>query len=342
MENEFLFFINERLNAKQIEFRPMNRKREDWESVLARLEFEPARYLYNVVRYYNFYFAEKFSLLLDQSTIVYSNNKPVGIWPLMIAKENDRTSIAIKSFGGGVMPPQIVADYPIRASKRLQHKLLELLDSYCNRNSFDQLVLSDVFVGEIGVSEWYSQTVHKAEVTVSDHVQYLNLQRGNEYANAHIRKAYKPLISKSQKRFSTVLGTSSNSESFKIYKQLHHEVSGRITRNSTTWKAQHDLLKDNNAFCSLVFDGQKPVGAAYFIKSHDEVSYFSGAYSKDYLNESVGHLALYNAIQHAISQKIKWFRIGHIRQQASQKLNDIDFFKNGFVSHIITENTSYL
>ena len=50
MENEFLFFINERLNAKQIEFRPMNRKREDWESVLARLEFEPARYLYDVVR----------------------------------------------------------------------------------------------------------------------------------------------------------------------------------------------------------------------------------------------------------------------------------------------------
>ena len=144
MENEFLFFINERLNAKQIEFRPMNRKREDWESVLARLEFEPARYLYDVVRYYNFYFAEKFSLLVDQSTIVYSNNRPVGIWPLMIAKENDRTPITMKSFGSGVMPPQIVADYPIRASKRLQHKLLELLDSYCNRNSFDQLVLSDV------------------------------------------------------------------------------------------------------------------------------------------------------------------------------------------------------
>ena len=132
-----------------------------------------------------------------------------------------------------------------------------------------------------------------------------------------------------------MLGTSSNSESFKIYKQLHHEVSGRITRNSTTWKAQHDLLTDNNAFCSLVFDGQKPVGAAYFIKSHDEVSYFSGAYSKDYLNESVGHLALYNAIQHAISQKIKWFRIGHIRQQASQKLNDIDFSKTALLATLL-------
>ena len=63
----------------------------------------------------------------------------------MIAKENDRTPITMKSFGSGVMPPQIVADYPIRASKDYNTSYSNYWTLTVIEIHLTNFVLSDVF-----------------------------------------------------------------------------------------------------------------------------------------------------------------------------------------------------
>lgn len=338
MELDFVTYCNSALKSKQIELRPLQHCTDLWTEVSLKLPYQPGRYVEDVVNYYRLHFQSQFDLAHDQSVVILANNAPIGIWPLMVAKKDATDRLEFMTHGEPILPPLFIKDYPHRASNRLQHKLYDLIHDFGKLNSFNSPLFADIFTGQIGISEWYAQTIQVAEKSSSNHIQYTHLEQGMPFVESHIRKAYKPLINGAKKKFSTSIVDASNPQDFLLYKELHHFVSGRITRVEATWNAQLTLIKKGHGFCVLIYHDDEVVGAAYFTMTSDEAAYFSGAYKRDYAKEPLGHLTLYTALEHAVKQDLKWLRIGLLRQNKEQKLTDIDFFKNGFATHIIIEN----
>jgi len=338
MDFDFIRYANSIFQKKQIKLYLIDDCEDIWEQTFSNIHFQSTQYIKEMVNYQGHYFNEKFHDIIEQSVVIFSNNAPIAIWPLTISKTDTNSAYQFNSHGGAILPPLFVKTYPLRASNRLMHSLYKLLLEFGAKNFFGTPLFSDIFTGTIGVNEWYAQVIAESKECITNYVQYIHIEKGMEFINLNIRKAYKPLISDAQKRFETTFVTADNSEDFFIYKNLHAEVSGRKTRGENTWKTQQNMIKNNRGFCVLISYKSEFSGAAFFLESADEASYFSGAYRKNKVSESLGHLALYSAINYALKKNIKWFRLGKLRINQEKKISDIDFFKNGFASHVITEN----
>ena len=62
-------------------------RREDplsWDIVFNKLEYKPLDYLNWMIDYEFKYHLQNYDEILDQSIVILSDNKPIGIWPILI------------------------------------------------------------------------------------------------------------------------------------------------------------------------------------------------------------------------------------------------------------------
>ena len=161
-------------------------------------------------------------------------------------------------------------------------------------------------------------------------VQTVNL------AFSNIRRSYKSTIrSPKARELEVSVLRSDTAHKFHEFKDLHREVSGRITRGERTWLMQLEALKSGDAFIVEVRREGTLVGGSFISTSRDEALYGVGAYSRPLMKDGfpIGHVAQVEVIRHLARLGISRYLIGVQRDNLNihdSKLKGIDAFKRGF------------
>lgn len=146
--------------------------------------------------------------------------------------------------------------------------------------------------------------------------RYLNLTNGYHAVRASYRKSLRPLINQISRNYeiNTIASSSSSLNdincSFQAYKNLHHRVSGRITRPASTWDIQRSLILDGTAYLISIYESTTLLGAAFFIQSKLTTFYFSGAYDRSCEGSGLSHALVDMSIQKSCRSKVPFFDFG--------------------------------
>lgn len=193
---------------------------------------------------------------------------------------------------------------------------------------FFQLPLSNLDLGHLVATHAIRPHGFHAELRI-------DLRQSGEFHLAKIRKKFRQNLQKLQ-AFGE-LEISNAAKDLVLLRDLHRQVSGRVTRTSATWLVQESALSAGKAFLVLVRDSnQHLVGALYVMHAGSEAVSFSAAYDRSVTQRGIP-LGLWS----------EWAAMSHLRErigvvsytigQASpadltdQKLVGINRFKDGFV-----------
>ena len=308
-----------------------------WNVVASELQYLPVAYSQHVIDFQLAYYAGAGNSLVDISLVIFHDNTPCAIWPLSIQLG---TREPISSFFDQIMPPLFISGF----SKKSQKSILKL----CHRFLVDGVRacegttwrIGESFHNEVGLSEWYQQAVERCEHTRIEHELFVDLSLSIEDIKASIRKSYKPLISAGVKYWDVELMDDRNDVIWQEFRNLHLQVSGRVTRSDETWKSQHLSIETGNEMLIYLRNSDnRMVGGALFNLTKDEGSYSVGVYDRSLFNKPLGHVVQFKAIEEMKNRGLLWYSIGkrfyHTDTPNSTKKEiSISEFKHGFATHM--------
>ena len=140
--------------------------------------------------------------------------------------------------------------------------------------------------------------------------------------------------------------TAPDRERFEVYRSLHREVAGRVTRPAASWDVMHELLTEGRAQLILAHLGERTVAATYFMRFGRLALYASGAYVRDLEKFPVSHWPLYASMLAAKHSGVERLVIGPVFLEndphATPKERSIGAFKVGFATEVRTFRTYVL
>ena len=171
------------------------------------------------------------------------------------------------------------------------------------------------------------------------HDLYVNCNLSLEHINAKIRKSYKSLVNRGREDWLVELHEQASSTLFDEFRNLHHEVSGRITRSQETWDHQLHLVNRNNGFLITLRDRQdeRMIGASLFQYTPWEAMYAVAVYDRSLFHKGLGHVVQMEAIRELKKKGVKWYYIGQRPYPGDESTPDdkelsIAYFKEGFMT----------
>lgn len=321
--------------------------KEDWDFVTNNAVYTPINYSLSMVQYQHAY-VKHFKQTYQLSTVIYDNNKPVGVWPLCMTYFNNAWHCG--SNEGAVLPPLFVNNYGEKGRKALIENCLKSLDFLCKETSQKQWIGVESIM-QLGVSIWHRRLMERGAVIINvSHELYVDLSRDYSEIKGNIRKSYRSLISKGLKLWNAQILNRVSHEIFSEFQNLHQVVAGRITRSQETWNMQEEAINNGDAFLITLRDSKDVmVGGGLFYNSKDEGCYSAGAYNRELFEHPLGHVVQMEAISYMKEKGLKWHKIGarpYIGDSISpsEKEISIGHFKEGFASNtfikINTKNTN--
>lgn len=147
----------------------------------------------------------------------------------------------------------------------------------------------------------------------------------------NLRKSYKSLINRAEERFR--VETTSSCEigvarkATELAQETHFCSAKRRTRPQRTWDLQALWVASGDGLLLIARENFDLVGFAYVIRWKDWAYYASGAALKD----NVSHLLLWEAMKALKADgSTRYFEIGYVDENGSEKERNIAFFKSGF------------
>lgn len=316
---------------------------EAWDQVWQSLPYQSVAYSVSMIEYQRTYFRDSGWELYDASLVLRTDGRPCALWPLTLGGPNG--SPRITSAGAAVMAPAFTSGLSPRVVKKICARAIAFMRLLCAEQGLAELVVEQGptpgLVTE-GASEWHQQLLAAGATVVLRHDLYADLRPALPDIRASVRKSFRPLINVGLRNWSVfVLDQSNASETvWAEFKQLHCEVSGRITRNDETWAQQHTMLGMGEAFLVGLRDpaDQRLVGAGFFQCTRDEGLYAVGAYDRSLFDRPLGHVVQQRAIETMKVLGLRWYCIGerHYPQdqpKPTDKQVTIAAFKQGFASN---------
>jgi FemAB family protein len=308
-----------------------------WKSVLDQHKATPSIfYLFNTVQYYVAYFSQNRSVNL--SLVVYSNNYPVGIFPLMV-HQNERDEWILSSNGVEIVEPIFIPDLARKFKKRLESQLAELINTLSSKLCIRHCQFTNVEYGQL--SSWYLMWIEKASKTFSTHHLLVDLSLPLEEIRSKFRRSFKNLINKALREWKMDVHESVSEEIFDQFRLLHKEVSGRSTRPIESWNEQKKQIDLSESFLVTISNDQgQMVGAGLFTYSGYQGLYCVGAYKRELFDKPLGHAIQMKAIETLKNKGLNWYEIGqkHLkadRVPATDKELSISHFKEGFSTQVV-------
>lgn len=124
---------------------------------------------------------------------------------------------------------------------------------------------------------------------------------------------------------------------FDLFRELHAEVAGRVTRPLESWDASFDLVAKGEGALVLAYIGDLLVGGTLVLDAGQTAYYASGAYRRDYFDKPISHFPLYRCFALARARGRIWFDVGDLKGEGAalnEKENHIAEFKAGFTSFV--------
>jgi hypothetical protein len=124
---------------------------------------------------------------------------------------------------------------------------------------------------------------------------------------------------------------------FDMFRDLHAEVAGRVTRPLASWDASFDMVAGGSGALVLAYIDELLVGGTLALDAGQTSYYASGAYRRDYFDKPISHLPLYSCFALARGRGRRWFDVGDLKGEGAalnEKENHIAEFKAGFTSYM--------
>ena len=155
-----------------------------------------------------------------------------------------------------------------------------------------------------------------------------------------LRKSYRSLVNAGRRELTIEIvdGTAPDRERFEVYRELHREVAGRVTRPTESWDVMYGMVVDGRAQLVLAHLEGRPVAATYLMTFGPFALYASGAYARDLGKFPVSHWPLYASMLEARRRGVTRLLLGAVFPQAdpgsSAKERSIATFKLGFATSV--------
>lgn len=315
-----------------------------WDLVWRALPYQGVAYAATMIDYQHTYFRGAGWTLQDVSLVLCADGKPRGIWPLTLGGPAD--SPRLSSAGAPILAPALVAGLSPRLVKKICVRAIEFVRLICKTGGLADPVLEqgpEPGLATQGATEWHQQLMLLgAEVSVR-HDLYADLCPALPDIRATVRKSFRPLINVGLRTWShfVINHDNPNEAVWEEFRQLHHNVAGRITRSDQTWSAQFSMINAGQAFLVGLRDpaNQRLIGGGFFQYTRDEGLYAVSAYDRSLFNKPLGHAVQQIAIETMKALGLRWYRIGercYPRDQPkpTDKEVNISAFKQGFASHV--------
>ena len=322
------------------QFRMHNK--EDWNIIVERANNVPIAYAWHFVDYNSVYFQSFSESSMDISLILYHDNKPCAVWPLVFDASNKEPLKTVNNqYGGIVVPPLFVSNF----RKKSQRKVIKSCFKFLNNvlaESFGECWRTNEVSTNGYVSQWHQIVLENGGVLDKvNYEMYVDLSLSIDEIRSCIRKSFRPLVSSGLKNWKVSVMDLYCENTWEEFRQLHKKVAGRVTRSPKTWNIQRKAIKSGNAFLIYVssFDGRM-VGGGYFDMSDYECNYSVGCYDRELFDQPLGHMVQYQAILTAKEKGRKKYCLGDRffeknLPDVSEKQVQISHFKQGFASRIV-------
>jgi hypothetical protein len=127
---------------------------------------------------------------------------------------------------------------------------------------------------------------------------------------------------------------------FESYRALHAEVSGRVTREESSWGAMWEVIASGEGRLVLSYLERCLVGGTLILDSMNTAFYASGAYRRELFHMPLSHYPIYTAMIRSAAAGNRWFDVGDVSSspRTSDKQRSISYFKRGFSSRLKVGN----
>ena len=304
----------------------------DWGEVLDNSSDVSVFHLKSTVDYYGSYFEG-----VNLSIVLYENNKPMGVFPLFVHKNENNWFIS--SNGNSLVSPLFISDISKKTRKRLEKKILEIV-YYIAR----KLEIKKIHLFELStiLSEWHLLWLERAGRSFLTHQLAIDLRLTVENIRLGFRKSYKPLVNKALKEWDIDVCDNDIEHAFEEFRLLHLQVVGKETRSRKTWSIQKEQIKNKEAFLITVRDENILIGAGLFTYTKDMGSYSVGVYKRELFDKPIGHGVQMKAIEALKEKGCKTYHVGQKmtlldENVPTDKELSISHFKEGFSGYIYAQ-----
>jgi hypothetical protein len=174
-----------------------------------------------------------------------------------------------------------------------------------------------------------------------DFTAEVDLTLAEEGLWSSLRKSYRSLINAGRRDLSIECVDSKSADRlrFQIYRDLHREVAGRVTRPAESWEVMFEMVTQGRAQLVLAHLEGRPVAATFFMRFGKLALYASGAYARDLGKFPVSHWPLYASMLEAKRSGVERLVLGSVFLEAdlesSRKERTIGAFKRGFATEVL-------
>jgi FemAB family protein len=334
------------IKSEKLDAEPRSKCRRQWGDTVARIADVPTQYLEHLVNINSTVFLSQSDQVIEISLILYSDRKVCGVWPLFVDLNNKESIKSINDqFGGIVIPPLFVDNFPKKSARRIIKGCMRFLDRLARRIECEVWRTSELS-GSGHVSQWHQIAMeNNADLDRVNYELYVDLTLSIGDLRKSIRKSYKPLVSSGLKDWDVTVLDHYCEKTWNRFRELHKSVSGRVTRPIETWNMQHNAIESGDAFLVYVSgrDGEM-VGGGLFDMSGNEANYSVATYKKSLSDQPLGHLVQYHALLTLKDKGRSRYYIGSrfYREDlpgVTEKQVNISSFKAGFSTFVLPRVT---
>ena len=310
-----------------------------WKEGLMNIPGATPMYSSGVRKYDRALFLDK--LKRDDSFIVFSDSAEVAaIVPLYCFE--DESGLLQYRYGEEYLRSPIIHSLPdTNEHKKIQKFIFSYIEELAKKNSVSALKAMIEGEGLIEGRHYYNWLTDFGYVDESSVCQLISCSEDSKALWADLRKSYKPLINKAAKNFEheTVFHSNYSFEKCEDYRKLHFKAAGRQTRSEESFRLMYEMIKNKEAFISLVKqkDG-RPVAAHFFFVLNKYCLYASSAVDPELpADNGIGHMGLWQSIVTACNMGCRFIDMGQlwVNPNPSEKERNIALFKKGFGGHTV-------
>lgn len=277
--------------------------------------------------------------VIDVSIVLLHDKKPCGLWSISLKVINGYVSMCSRE--GHLEPPVLLPSLGKRKLNEINKKCIAVVSSIAIKSKLPEIITVQEFLDtDSGISEWHDMLLRKGASVITNYDLFLDLKPDFLNIKSGLRSSYKSLINVGYKIWDIGILDTAIPSVWSEFRNLHKYVSGRVTRDESTWDLQYDAVSNGDAFLVYLRDTKGVmVGGALFYFSRDESIYAVGAYDRTLFDKPLGHVVQFHAIARLKELGIRWHKLGaqiypSNMPTPSVKELAITDFKRGFASHI--------
>ncbi len=331
-------FIEESLK-KGIKLKLRSEFQALWDDVFMKLSYQSRYYSPSSLDYQTLYFNESSENWVDLSSIIFHDDKPIGVWPLTVFVKDNVDHFT--SQGLPVLPPVFIDDCPESRKKFFASACLKIsieIVKNLNNKSFKS---REPFCSKFDFSDWHLVLMNSGAKLTLEHELYVDLRMPINDIKKRFRKSYRSLVNSGEKLWKVEIHQSSINQSvWDEFRLFHIATANKVTRSLESWENQLKSIKSDESFLITLRDSNNiMVGASFFSTTRDEGAYGVGVYDRSLFDKPLGHVVQFQAICELKRRGCKWYKIG-VRQYlndpngSSLKELSISKFKEGFATHV--------